>query len=262
MKARARPLSRAGRWARRLAAFVLVLMLVAGVAHRTGWLDTIAFLWTFGLALVLTLAAAGMGVLAFVHFWRRGDRALADIGWALAFVLIALTPFAFAAYGAVTYPELSDISTDTANPPGLRTAERERTPAMNAVAPISPEAARLQAEKYPLVAGRRYSVPLERVEEVVGAMIEARGWPVLGVRERVGARTDVTIEAAAQTLVLGFWADVAVRLTDEEGITFVDMRSASRYGRHDLGDNAARITDFLSELDFQVVTRTPAAPAT
>ena len=33
--------------------------------------------------------------------------------------------------------------------------------------------------------------------------------------------------------------------------SYVDMRSASRYGRHDLGDNAARIADFLSELDAQ-----------
>ena len=39
------------------------------------------------------------------------------------------------------------------------------------------------------------------------------------------------------------------------------MRSASRYGRYDLGDNAARITDFLSELDQEVAGQVGAAPA-
>jgi uncharacterized protein (DUF1499 family) len=39
------------------------------------------------------------------------------------------------------------------------------------------------------------------------------------------------------------------------------MRSASRFGRYDLGDNAARITDFLGELDQEVAGQVGAAPA-
>jgi len=43
------------------------------------------------------------------------------------------------------------------------------------------------------------------------------------------------------------------------------MRSASRYGRHDLGDNAERITAFLAELDQEIAaqagTATTAIPA-
>ena len=42
------------------------------------------------------------------------------------------------------------------------------------------------------------------------------------------------------------------------------MRSASRYGRHDLGDNAARIAGFLTELDQEIAdqagTATTATP--
>ena len=45
------------------------------------------------------------------------------------------------------------------------------------------------------------------------------------------------------------FADVAVRLTDEDASTFVDMRSASHYAQHDLGDNADRISRFLADLD-------------
>jgi uncharacterized protein (DUF1499 family) len=45
---------------------------------------------------------------------------------------------------------------------------------------------------------------------------------------------------------------VAIRVFDDSSATFVDMRSASRYGRHDLGDNATRINRFLSDLDDRV----------
>jgi hypothetical protein len=52
-----------------------------------------------------------------------------------------------------------------------------------------------------------------------------------------------------------------VRLTDEGTSTYVDMRSASRYGRHDLGDNAAQITAFLALLDAEMAAQTGAATA-
>ena len=43
--------------------------------------------------------------------------------------------------------------------------------------------------------------------------------------------------------------DVALRLEADEDGTLVDMRSASRIGAHDLGDNAKRIRDFFADLD-------------
>ncbi len=60
--------------------------------------------------------------------------------------------------------------------------------------------------------------------------------------------------------MLGFPADVAIRLIDEGTSTYVDMRSTSRYGPHDFGDNAARIAFFLAELDVQVAYLTVVTP--
>ena len=57
------------------------------------------------------------------------------------------------------------------------------------------------------------------------------------------------VEAVATSLVLGFESDVVIRLLEEEDGTLVDMRSASRWGPHDLGENARRITSFLADLD-------------
>ncbi len=59
-----------------------------------------------------------------------------------------------------------------------------------------------------------------------------------------------TLEATAPTLVFGFIDDVVVRMTiTEDGSTRVDMRSASRVGAHDLGENSRRIKSFFAALD-------------
>ena len=50
-------------------------------------------------------------------------------------------------------------------------------------------------------------------------------------------------------------------MSNDDDTIVVDMRSASRYGRYDLGDNAARIVGFLAELDQEVAGQVGAAPA-
>lgn len=57
------------------------------------------------------------------------------------------------------------------------------------------------------------------------------------------------IEALATSDLLGFESDVVIRLVEIDEETVVDMRSASRYGVHDLGANAARIEAFMRDLD-------------
>jgi hypothetical protein len=57
------------------------------------------------------------------------------------------------------------------------------------------------------------------------------------------------LEAISPTPVFGFVDDVVVRLRATANGTDVDMRSASRQGEHDLGQNARRIRSFLSALD-------------
>jgi hypothetical protein len=66
---------------------------------------------------------------------------------------------------------------------------------------------------------------------------------------------DITIEAAAGSVLLNLPVDVAIRLTDEETTSYVDMRSSARYGLHDFGDNAARILRFLTDLDAVVAAQ-------
>jgi hypothetical protein len=61
-----------------------------------------------------------------------------------------------------------------------------------------------------------------------------------------------TLEAQASTLIFGFVNDVVVRLRETPEGTEVDMRSASRVGAHDLGENARRIRRFFADLDAKL----------
>jgi len=54
-------------------------------------------------------------------------------------------------------------------------------------------------------------------------------------------------------MVFGFASDISIRLSEEAETTYVDMRSVSRFGPHDLGSNALIISEFLAALDAELL---------
>jgi len=248
--------SSAARWSRRLAWFSAVLFVVAGVGHRYGLVETIAFLWVLGIVGVLAAGALMLAAAGFSRVWNFGDRGAANATIGGMVALVVLLPFLFSGYRVFAYPQLNDISTDLSDPPLLLAAAWLRTPVMNEVRAIDPEAAAIQQENYPEITGRRYDLSVDRIEDIVNGLVAAHGWNKLGTsghseRDEPDP-VEITIELQAASPILGFPSDVAIRLTDEGSSTYVDMRSASRYGRHDFGDNARRIAGFLAEIDAAV----------
>ena len=130
-------------------------------------------------------------------------------------------------------------------------------------APIDVEDSGLTARPSRLPDGSLVRVPVPRNRPDPSTPDEAG--PIAG--ERLGADREVAaegdlsrtraindgderyIEALASSAVFGFETDVVIRLVEEEDRTIVDLRAASRYGRHDLGANAALIQSFLADLD-------------
>lgn len=239
--------TRMARWGRRLAGLALMLILVSAVAHRYQFLATPDLLRVLAVDVVLAVLALVLAGVAFARFWNDGDPVGRDILVAVLLALIALSPAIYAVTLAAMRPMLNDIATDTADPPQLRLAAQNRTPDMNPVVPISAANAALQAQAYPSILGRRYALEFDQARSAVNEAIKSAGWTAQPAYE-TGAG-EVTIEATARTPLWGFPYDVAVRITDEGGTVFIDMRSASRYGHHDLGDNAARIISFYQLLD-------------
>ncbi|MCP4315069.1 MAG: DUF1499 domain-containing protein [Hyphomicrobiales bacterium] len=66
-------------------------------------------------------------------------------------------------------------------------------------------------------------------------------------------QVQILLQGETRSPVFGFASDVSIRLSEEAETTFVDMRSVSRFGPHDLGTNARIIDGFLSALDAELV---------
>ena len=77
-----------------------------------------------------------------------------------------------------------------------------------------------------------------------------------------------SIEAIAQTVIMGFREDVSIRIKADGEDSKVDIRSASRYFDSDLGSNAARVTTLIADINSAAdsanakpATKKPALPA-
>jgi len=74
---------------------------------------------------------------------------------------------------------------------------------------------------------------------------------------QAGTVRDGIIEAVARTPILGFRDDVIVRIRPTIDGARIDIRSASRYGRHDLGTNAKRVRGLIDDIDDVLSTPQP-----
>jgi hypothetical protein len=254
-----RQTSKAAGWSRRTGAFSAVLLATVWIGHHFSLVETSAFLWVLAIVALLAAFALLFAGFAFSRLWNFGDRGGHDLTVGALLALIVLVPFAIAAYWATIHPPLKDISTDLEDPPALQTATADGT---NGFSAPTPGERRLQAQAYPLVTGRRYDLPFKETVAAVETVLGRQGWQV----ERPLPSLDVdasetAIKATATSFMLELPVDVAIRVSGDGESSYVDMRSTSRYGRHDLGDNAARIVKFLAELDQEVVGQIGTASA-
>ncbi|KFB10725.1 DUF1499 domain-containing protein [Nitratireductor basaltis] len=232
--------------ARGVASFALVLAVSSALAHRYDLVETLPFLWLIAICGLLGLTGLVLAISGFVQMWQHGWRGLGAATLGLFLSVLVLVPYGVSLFNIVTNPQLVDISTDLQDPPEFQAAERLRDADANPVTALDAARAERIAKSYPDITGRRYEFARESVEDVLDELIADRGWKVTA---RGGDPAVTTIEAVAKSYLLGFDSDVVIRIEDQDNATFVDMRSASRYGSHDMGENAERIRRFLTELD-------------
>jgi len=247
------PTSRLAVWARRLALFALAAWILATVILRADLLEIVPALTALGGALTLAAAAVLLGIAGLAAIWREG---LNGTGSAVAGIFVGLGLLAYPGYlagKAYRLPAISDITTDPADPPRLEALARVR-PRQGSNSPIYPgaEVAAKQAAAYPEIEPLVLSATPQVVYETVYSIINRRRWRIVEARTPLPRRRDGHIEAVARTPIMGFRDDVVVRIRAEQDGTRVDVRSASRYGSHDLGTNAARIAALLEEIEAAI----------
>ncbi|QND54153.1 DUF1499 domain-containing protein [Phyllobacterium sp. 628] len=233
-----------------------ILFVLSALGHRFERIETPEFLWLLAIVAGLAVLALLLSIKGFTSLWRRGDRGGPSAFWGAVIALIVLGPFVTTVYQALTLPAIYDISTDLTDPPALFSTSGLRTDQMNPLA-NDPRSRALQAKAYPEVTGRRYEGSPDRILDGISSVIADNGWTIIDQKGLPGDDEEILLEVVARTWLLGFTSDVVIRLSDEGDTTYVDMRSVSRYGVHDLGDNADRITQFMAALDSQIQSAQP-----
>ena len=246
------PNSKLAVWSRRLALFSVAATLIAIIIVRAGLIEVLPGIATLGGALAFAVLAILLALGSFVTIWRLG---LGGLGYSVTAIFIgaALLGYpAYLGYKAYTLPPIYDISTDVLDPPAFDAVRRLRSRATNPAQYAGLYAAEQQREAYPDVAPLELSVPAKQAYDHALAMVNKRRWLVLDAREPQPNRRDGRIEAVARTAIMGFRDDVVIRIRGVDESSRVDVRSSSRYGSHDLGSNASRITAFLESLELDI----------
>jgi uncharacterized protein (DUF1499 family) len=248
------PMSKIALWSSRLGLFAFVVAALSIIIVRSGLLEIVPALATFGASLVFAGLAILSAFAAFVVIWRQG---VPGLGRALLGLFLGLTLLAYPAYlgtRALRLPAISDVTTDTANPPRFDVLARLR-PRGRTDYP-GPTAAALQRAAYPDIAPLDLDVPTKVAYDAALALVTKRKWYIGDARAPNVGRRDGVIEAVARTPIMGFRDDVVIRVSPLGQGTRIDMRSASRFGNHDLGTNASRIRSLLDDID-DTVSSTP-----
>ena len=201
--------SRLAVWARRCAFFSLVATLMAIVIVRTGLLEILPALATFGGALVFAVFGIVLALGAFIVIWRQG---IDGVGYAFTALAIGVLLLAYPAYlGVRAYrlPMINDITTDPLSPPRFDVVARLRPRGTVEYAGLY--AAEQQRMAYPT--SSRWSVgDRPGAYDATLAVITKRKWRVVVDRPPQPGRRDGQIEAVARTAIMGFRDDVAVRI--------------------------------------------------
>lgn len=226
-----------------LAIIAALLLFVSGSGTRFG-------MWAFPVGFMLLRWAAFLGVgaaaLALVGLLMRAMRA----GQGRLFVVSLALGLAVAAVPlywmqtARKVPRIHDISTDLQDPPEFVAVVPLRGEGSNPVGHAGAELAEAQRLAYPDVRPLFLEMPPAAAFALTRRAARGMGWEIVAQDVQAGR-----IEATATTLWFGFKDDVVVRVRPDGDGSRIDVRSLSRVGVSDVGANAKRIREYLSELD-------------
>jgi hypothetical protein len=250
------------RWTLRLALFGAALTATAIIAHRVLSMPT-------PVAINIGIAAIGLAVLALIvglvstlRIWQRGTGGgLATLsGMLIAAGLIGWPLVALPAMRSL--PRINDISTDLQTPPRFAALAKARPASANPIAYPGAAFAAAQGKAYPDVRTFQIDRPAEETYELVLAALNSKTMkfkPIAEEPPKGKFGQPGWIEFTDRTLVLGFTDDVVIRVDGDAKTSRVDVRSASRYGSHDLGRNAQRVRRILKEVQALVEATIPSA---
>ncbi|GLS45522.1 DUF1499 domain-containing protein [Methylobacterium brachythecii] len=243
------PVTRAGGYARSVAFFAALVSAIALLMVRSQRAEPGPALAVLGSGVVLAGLALVFAGFAFVRGWREGAR---GIGAAILGVFIAALVLAYPAYAALRglrLPAITDVSTDLEQPPAF-SRSRAAFAARDGRYPPDPGAQAREAQRaaYSQIAPLTLDVDPDEAFELARKAAVNRKWQIVEAIRPGGRVGTGRIEAIARSRVLNLPADITVRVRPRADGARIDVRSATRLGARDLGDNADRIRAYLDEV--------------
>jgi uncharacterized protein (DUF1499 family) len=244
------PVSSLASWARNLAVFSVVAVVVSIIIVRFGFLEMKPALATFFGALGCAALSILISLAAFAAIWQNGSRGMSRILLALVIDAVVL---AYPAYLTLQYrklPPIHDITTDPIDPPRFEALARLRSgDGANTAVYAGLYSAEQQRQAYPDIEPVELEIPVDRAYAITLALVNKRKWLVIDERPPQLPRRIGRIEAVARTPIMGFREDVSIRVSPDGEDSRVDIRSSSRYFESDLGSNARRITKLIDDIN-------------
>jgi uncharacterized protein (DUF1499 family) len=235
-----------GLWARRMALFFVQLLILTVLLHRFGSLATPAALNLLTVSiggLVLAIIVALVGI---VRIWFGGQ---IGAGAAFAAIAIALIGLALPLYylsQIFLLPRLNDVETTPRQPMQFSQLAAQRPADANRIVEPDLAAAELQEKAYPDLRPMELERSATETFDIVHEAVKRIGWTIV-LNEPPGEQPG-RIEATDRTMIMGYTDDALIRVTGDDTRAFIDVRSVSRYGMHDLGANAERVRTLFAEV--------------
>jgi uncharacterized protein (DUF1499 family) len=247
------------RWTSRIALFSVGVLAIAIVLHRLFSLPTPVALNLGAVSFAGAALSLLFALFAAVGIWRSGRPGTSRIvlGTLVSLGLVMWPLVYLPRYEGL--PEINDITTDPANPPAFTISAGERGMGANPIAYPGAAFAAAQAAAYPDIKPIEINRSSDEAFELASDAIRRLKMKI--VRQDppdLEAGKPGIIEAVDRTMIMGFYDDVAVRVAGDDEHARIDVRSASRYGRHDLGRNADRVRQILKEVVVRMESVVPA----
>jgi hypothetical protein len=261
------------------------VLVLAALGIRLGVVPGDALLPLLVLGFGLSLLAIVLAGYALVDIWHSEAEGSGTAVLGIVYALPALVVLGLVVAAAAIYPRLTDISTDLDNPPAFVGANAPPAPDTDQSAVQADAYPDIAPRLYDLSVRDVYAAARKLMEDRGWSIVHDVSPPeepelapsdepsepavpaptVPGKKSKAptpppppapapappqpSAPASAELQAVAPTLVFRFEDDVVVRIEATDDGTEVDMRSVSRVGAHDLGENARRIRSFFTDLD-------------
>ncbi|HKJ45589.1 MAG TPA: DUF1499 domain-containing protein [Balneolales bacterium] len=223
----------------------VVVFTVSGFGYR-------ANIWGLGPAFKLLKWGAYIGFFGVLVgiigvYFSRPSKNIKGLSYSVIGLLLSIAVSGTALFfyhRATSVPPIHDISTDTVNPPQFEAVLPMRAHWPNKSTYAGPKTAALQHRFYPDIKPVMLPVqPGVAYHRSLEAAKEMSWWKIQAADSLTGH-----IEATSTIPWFGFKDDVVIRIdTTAEG-SRVDVRSTSRIGVSDIGENARRIRSYVARL--------------